>query len=435
MAIVYVAMAADIIHPGHINVISEAAKLGEVTVGLLTDRAIASYKRVPYMSFEERRCVIAQFRQVSHIEAQETWDYEPNLRRLRPHYVVHGDDWQTGIQAGVRQRVIKVLSEWGGELVEVPYTQGISSTRLNGAVRRNAITPGQRLKAFRGLLAAKEMIRAIEVHSGLSGMIAETSAVFHGGFKREFEAMWLSSLTNSAIRGKRDAEIVDGTLQLLTVNEILDVTRKPIIVDAESGGTPEHFKRLVLQLERLGVSCIVPEDKIGKKFNSLSTSGASQEQSSISDFSEMLRAGIGARGTADLLIVPRIESLVLGKPIEDALCRADRYLEAGADGILIHSRSTTGEDIISFCRTFRKAHWSPPLFVVPTTYSHLTETELQACGVTVVIYANQLLRSALHAMTQAAQSILRHQRAAECDSDCVSVPELLAFMDQGNVEP
>jgi phosphoenolpyruvate phosphomutase / 2-hydroxyethylphosphonate cytidylyltransferase len=430
MAIVYVALAADIIHPGHINVLSEASKLGEVTVGLLTDKAIASYKRVPYMSFDERRCVVAQLKQVSHIEAQETWDYEPNLRRLRPAYVVHGDDWQTGIQTGVRRRVIEVLSEWGGKLIEVPYTQGISSTSLNGAVRRNAITPGHRLKALRGLLAAKEMIRAIEVHSGLSGIIAETVAVFQDGFKREFEAMWLSSLTNSAIRGKRDAEIVDGTAQLLTVNEILEVTRKPIIVDAESGGVPEHFQRLVLQLERLGVSCIVLEDKTGKKFNSLSVGGATQEQESIGDFCEKLRAGIDARGTADLLIVPRIESLLLGKPIQDALCRADRYIEAGADGILIHSRSTTGDDIASFCRSFRKTHWSPPLFVVPTTYSSVTEADLQACGATVVIYANQLLRAALPAMSQAAQSILRHQRAAECDRDCVSVSELLAFMDQ-----
>jgi phosphoenolpyruvate mutase len=367
---------------------------------------------------------------VSHIEAQETWDYEPNLRRLRPDYVVHGDDWQTGIQTGVRRRVIEVLSEWGGKLVEVPYTQGVSSTSLNGAVRRNAIAPGERLKALRGLLAAKEMIRAIEVHSGLSGIIAETTAVFHDGFKREFEAMWLSSLTNSAIRGKPDAEIVDGTAQLLTVNEILEVTRKPIIVDAESGGSPEHFSRLVKQLERLGVSCVVPEDKTGKKFNSLSASGAAQEQACIGDFCEKLRAGIDARGTTDLLIVPRIESLVLGKPIQDALCRAERYLEAGADGILIHSRSTTGDDIVSFCRSFRSMHWSPPLFVVPTTYSAITEADLQTCGATVVIYANQLLRAALPAMTQAARSILHHQRAAECDRDCISVSELLAFVDQ-----
>jgi phosphoenolpyruvate mutase len=430
MAIVYVALAADIIHPGHINVLSEAAKLGEVTVGLLTDKAVASYKRVPYMSFEERRCVIAELKQVSHIEPQETWDYEPNLRRLRPAYVVHGDDWQTGIQAGVRRRVIEVLGEWGGKLIEVPYTQGISSTSLNVAVRRNAIAPGQRLKALRGLLAAKEMIRALEVHSGLSGIIAETAGIFHDGFKREFEALWLSSLTNSAIRGKPDAEIVDGTAQLLTLNEILEVTRKPIIVDAESGGGPEHFRRLVLQLERLGVSCVVPEDKTGRKFNSLSTGGAAQEQAHIADFCEKLRAGIDARGTADLLIVPRIESLVLGKPIQDALCRADRYLEAGADGILIHSRSTTGDDITSFCRSFRKTHRSPPLFVVPTTYSATTEADLQASGVTVVIYANQLLRAALPAMTEAAQSILRHQRAAECDLNCVSVPELLAFVGQ-----
>lgn len=423
-------MAADIIHPGHINVLTEAAKLGKVTVGLLTDRAISSYKRVPYMTFEERRCVMASLKQVHSIEVQETWDYEPNLRRLKPAFVVHGDDWRTGIQAGSRRKVIAILAEWGGTLIEVPYTRSISSTQLIGAARSGTIAPHNRLKSFRGLLAAKEMVRAVEVHSGLSGIVAETTTVEREGVTEEFDAMWLSSLTNSAIRGKPDHELFDGGSQLLTINDILEVTHKPLIVDAESGGSLEHFTRLVKQLERLGISCVVIEDKTGAKFNSLSPSGSLQEQAPVGEFCSKLRAGVDARKDSDLLIIARVESLVLGKTVEHALERSERYLATGANGILIHSRSVDGNDVLSFCRECRASNWPVLLFVVPTTYSQVSESELQSSGASVVIYANQLLRAALPAMRRAAQTILTHRRAAECDVDSLSISELLSFLDE-----
>ena len=426
---VYVAMAGDILHPGHINVLTEAAKYGRVTVGLLTDRAIASYKRAPYMSFEQRRCLLASLKLVSRIEVQETLDYEPNLRRLRPMYLVHGDDWRTGVQSGVRTRAIEVLREWGGQLIEVPYTTGVSSSQLSEALRSVAPSPEQRLKSLRALLSSKDMLRVIEAHSGLSGMIADRSHVISGGLKREFDAIWLGSLSNSAIRGRPDCELVDATAQMITITDIMDATGRPLIVDGDSGGSDETFTRMVRRLEQLGVSCVVIEDKVGPKRNSLGSKGVLQEQAPIDDFSSKIRAGVEARSCADFLVVARIESLVLGKSLQDALMRADRYVEAGADGILIHSRAADGDEIQAFCEAFRTRHYADPLFAIPTTYSRVTEQELHDWGVNVVIYANQLLRAAVLAMTRTADTILRSGRAAECEANCTSTSELLALLE------
>lgn len=425
---VYVAMAADILHAGHINVLTEAAKLGEITVGLLTDKAISSYKRTPYMPFEQRRRILESVRLVSHIEVQETLDYEPNLRRLRPAYVVHGDDWRTGVQANIRRRAIEVLQEWGGQLIEIPYTPGVSSTQLCGALQR--VPSGEhRLKSLRTLLGSRDMLRVVEVHSGLSGRIADKSHVTGKKVKREFDAMWLSSLTNSAIRGKPDCELVDGMAQMITINEIMDGTRKPLIVDCDSGGSAENFKRMVRRLEQLGVSCVIIEDKTGPKCNSLGSKGALQMQASVDDYCSKLRAGIEGRTCDDFLIIARIESLVLGKPLAEALTRADRYLEAGADGILIHSRATDGNEIQAFCEAFRTKHPTDRLFAIPTTYSSVTEEELQSWDVTVVIYANQLLRAAVLAMLRTADSILLHGRAGECEANCISTSGLLSLLE------
>jgi phosphoenolpyruvate phosphomutase / 2-hydroxyethylphosphonate cytidylyltransferase len=357
-------------------------------------------------------------------------DYEPNLRRLRPAYVVHGDDWQTGIQSAVRRKVIEVLSEWGGKLIEIPYTRGVSSTALNRAQKKIPIAPSERLQSFRRLLASKELLRVLEVHSGLSGLIAQTTSVKTDNGVKEFDAMWLSSLTNSAVRTKPDIELFDESAQLLVINDVLEVTRKPLIIDAESGGTIERLVRVVRQMERLGVSCVVIEDKIGRKHNSLGNTALCQEQMQVPEFCDKLRACVETRETGDALIVARIESLVLEKPMADALRRAEKYVEAGADGILIHSRRSTGEEIVSFCRSFRRSIPFVPLFTIPTTYSFTAEQELQSCGATVVIYANQLLRSALPAMMRTAQSILLNSRAAECENGCISTAEFLDFLDE-----
>ncbi len=423
-------MAADILHPDHINVLTEAAKWGKVTVGLLTDKAISSYKRAPYMRFEHRRCLLESLKLVSYIEVQDTLDYEPNLRKLRPAYLVHGDDWRTGVQSDIRHRAIEVLREWGGQLIEIPYMLGVSSTELIEARKKEMPSAERRLKSLRTLLGSKDLLRAIEVHSGLSGIIADTSHVIENHVKREFDAMWLSSLTSSAIRGKPDCELIDGTTQTLTIKEIMDVSRKPMIVDADSGGSPDDFARMVRRLEQLGVSCIIIEDKTGPKCNSLGAKGALQKQASIDEFRSKLRVGIETRTCADLLLAARIESPVLGKTLREALTRADHYLDAGADGILIHSRATDGEEIKAFCEKFRARHRTDPLFAIPTAYSSVSEEELRSWGVNVVIYANQLLRSAVRAMHRTAESILLHKRAAECEIDCTSTSELLSFLEE-----
>ena len=426
---VYVAMAADILHPGHINLLTEAAKFGKVTVGLLTDKAIASYKRTPYMTFEQRRCVLQGLKMVSRIEVQETLDYEPNLRRLRPAYLVHGDDWRTGLQLSVRRKAIRILREWGGQLIEVPYTLGISSTQLNGEMSKQPPSTERRLRSLRGLLASKDLLRVIEAHSGLSAMIVENSRVMRRGAKQEFDAIWLSSLTNSAIRGKPDCELIDGTAQMMTIRDIMDVTRKPMIVDGDSGGSADNFKRMVRRLEQMGVSCVLIEDKVGPKSNSLDVKGTLQKQASVEDFCEKLKAGISSRACTDFLVVARIESLIFGKPLEDAVIRAERYLDAGADGILIHSRATDGGEIRGFCEAFRHRHCADPLFAIPTTYSSVSEEELRSWGVTAVIYANQLLRASVRAMMRTADNILLHRRAAECEAHCTSTAELLSLLE------
>jgi len=152
---VYVGMSADIIHPGHLNIIKEAAKLGSLTLGLLTDKAIASYKRLPYLDYEHRKSVVENIKGVDGVIPQETLDYRPNLKKIRPDFVVHGDDWKEGVQSEVRQQVIDTLSEWGGKLVEVPYTKGISSTMLNKAVKEVGTTPDIPLRDSAGLYRQK----------------------------------------------------------------------------------------------------------------------------------------------------------------------------------------------------------------------------------------------------------------------------------------
>ena len=425
---VYVGMSADLVHPGHLNIINEARKLGKVIVGLLTDEAIASYKRLPYMSFDQRRVIIENIKGVEQVVPQTTLDYVPNLRMLKPDYVVHGDDWREGVQQKTRQRVIDVLAEWGGELVEVPYTKDISSTVLNKSIKEIGTTPEVRLKRLRRLIAAKPLIRILESHSGLTGLICENISVAVNGKNEEFDGMWSSSLTDSTSKGKPDIEAVDITTRLHGINDMLECTTKPIIYDGDTGGKPEHFVFTVRTLERLGISAIIIEDKTGLKKNSLFGTEVLQEQSSVEEFSFKISAGKKAQITNDFMIIARIESLICGKDVSDALYRADAYIKAGADGIMIHSKERSGDDIREFCQRFRQKDQSTPLVVVPSTYNQVSENELQKWGASIVIYANQMLRSSYPAMVNVARSILTHHRSLEADDQCMSIRDILALI-------
>ncbi len=425
---VYVGMSADLVHPGHLNVIRKAAELGEVTVGLLTDAAIASYKRLPYMDFDQRRQVVENLKGVARVVPQETLDYAFNLREYRPDFVVHGDDWREGVQRRVRVDVIAALAEWGGELVEVPYTEGISSTQLNKALKEIGTTPDQRRNKLRRLLNAKPLVRFMEAHNGLTGLIVENIGVETDSGRKEFEGMWASSLTESTVKGKPDIEAVDVTARTNTLHDIMEVTTKPMIYDADTGGKIEHFEFTVRTLERLGVSAAVIEDKVGLKKNSLFGNEVPQSQDSIEGFCEKLRAGKAAQVTDDFMIVARIESLILEAGMEDAVARARAYIDAGADAIMIHSRHKDPAEIFDFCEIYSSFDHKAPLIVVPSSYNTVSEDELAARGVNIVIYANQLLRAAYPAMVNTARSILSHGRSSEADAELLSIKEILELI-------
>ena len=430
--LVYVGMSADLVHPGHLNILREARKLGHVVVGLLTDRAIASYKRLPHMTYEQRREVVENLKGVERVVAQEQLDYVPNLRALQPDYVVHGDDWRQGVQRQARQRVIEALAEWGGELVEIPYTPEISSTQLNHSVRERGTTPGRRLGLLRRLIDAKPMVRLLEAHNGLTGLIVEETVEQGDGVRYEFDGMWLSSLTDSTAKGKPDIEAVDVTSRMNTLADIVEVTTKPILFDADTGGRPEHFSFTVRTLERFGVSGAVVEDKVGLKRNSLYGTDVAHTQASIAEMAEKIGMGARAKLTPEFMIIARIESLILDQGMEDALERAQAYIEAGADGILIHSCKSTVEEVASFCQGYRNFDFRVPLVVVPSSFNATYEHELEALGVDVVIYANHLLRSAYPAMQETARSILRHGRAREADAGILPIRDVLEIIPENH---
>jgi phosphoenolpyruvate mutase len=428
---VYVGMSADLIHPGHLNIIKEASKLGEVTIGLLTDEAIASYKRLPYLEYEQRKIVIENIKGVTNVIPQTTLDYRPNLEIMKPDIVVHGDDWKDGIQKGVRQQVINTLAQWGGELVEVAYTEGISSTKLNKALKEVGTTPDIRLRRLRRLINSKKIVRIIEAHNGLTGLIVENTKVDISGESREFDGMWASSLTDSTSKGKPDIEAVDITARVNNINDLVEVTTKPIIFDGDTGGKIEHFVFTVRTLERLGVSAVIIEDKVGLKKNSLFGTDVDQNQDTIEGFCEKIQAGKNAQVTKDFMIIARIESLILQAGMEDALKRAEAYIAAGVDGIMIHSKEKTPDEILEFCNHFSKFERRVPLVVVPSSFDTIYEDQLAEAGVNVVIYANQLLRSAYPAMLDTAKKILTHQRAFEARENLMSINEILTLIPGG----
>lgn len=435
---IYLGMSADLLHPGHLNIINEARKIiekngeGEIIVGLLTDKAIASYKRLPYMTFEQRKVIVENVKGVSQVIPQETLDYVPNLLKIKPDYVLHGDDWKTGVQAKTRQRIIDVLKEWGGEVIDIPYTKGISSTNLNKSLKEVGTTPEIRSHRLKRLLDSKDIVTICEAHNGLSGLIVENTSIEQNGRKVEFDGIWISSLTQATAQAKPDIGYLDTTSRMSTLNDILEVTTKPIIYDGDNGGPQEHFIFTVKTLERLGVSAIIIEDKIGLKKNSLFGTEVEQTQDSPEDFAAKIQAGKQAQVTDNFMIFARIESLILEKGLDDAILRAKAYLDAGADGIMIHSRQKTFDEIKEFTKIYNKLPNKKPLVVVPSSYADVKEEELVENGISIVIYANHLLRAAYPAMVNAAKSILENHRCKEAsDEYCMKIKEILTLIPGG----
>lgn len=425
---VYVGMSADLVHPGHLNIIKEAHKYGSVIIGLLTDKAIGSYKRLPYLDYDQRKTIIEQIKGVEEVVPQDTLDYTNNLKKIKPDFVVHGDDWKIGIQQKTREKVIEVLKEWNGKLVEVPYTKGISSTKLNENIKEIGTTPEIRMKKLRRLIDSKSIVRAIEAHNGLTGLIVENTYVEVNGIRKEFDAMWSSSLTDSTSKGKPDIEAVDITTRLHDLNNILEITTKPIIYDGDTGGKTEHFVFTVRTLERLGISAVIIEDKVGLKKNSLFGTDVTQTQESIENFCYKITMGKRAQVTENFMIIARIESLILKIGLKDALDRAKAYIEAGADGIMIHSKDKSPDEVLDFCEQYKKFDKKVPLVAVPSTYNQIYESELEDAGVNLVIYANHLLRSAYPAMTEVAKSILANGRSYEANDLCMPIKEILTLI-------
>lgn len=423
---VYLGMVGDIMHPGLINIINEGAKYGKVMIGLYTDKAIATHSRLPFLTYEQRKNVIENIKGVSSIVPQDEWSYVPNLLKYKPDYIIHGDDWQYNSMKYIRDEVFKVMESLGGEVIEIPYTKGISSSSLKGAIDSLGVTPQTRLASLRRLIAAKPIVRILESHNGLTGLIAEHTSVDVNGQHREFDGMWASSLTDSTSKGKPDIEAVDLTTRLHDLNDTLEVTTKPVIFDGDTGGKLEHFVFTVRTLERLGISAVIIEDKVGLKQNSLFGTDAIQTQDTIEGFSNKIKAGKEAQITKDFMIISRCESLIAGKPVEDALERCHAYVEAGADGIMIHSKNKSGEDIKEFCQRFREKDAHTPIVAVPTTYNQFTEEELAEWGINVVIYANHMLRAAYPAMVKCAEMILETSRSLEASEKyCMPIKQIL----------
>ena len=423
---VYLGMIGDIMHPGLINIISEGAKYGDVMIGLFTDKAIATHKRLPYLTYEQRKQVIENIKGVSSIVPQDDWSYVPNLVKYKPDYIIHGDDWLYGPDKYIRDEVFKVMGAMGGKVIEIPYTKGISASGLKEAIDSLGVTPQARLASLRRLISAKPIVRIMESHCGLTGLIIEHTKVEVGNEIREFDGMWASSLTDSTSKGKPDIEAVDLTTRLHDLNDSLEVTTKPVIYDGDTGGKTEHFVFTVRTLERLGVSAVIIEDKVGLKQNSLFGTDAVQTQDTIEGFCAKIKAGKEAQITRDFMIISRCESLIAGKPVDDALERCHAYVAAGADGIMIHSKNKDGMDIKEFCQRFREVDDHTPIVAVPTTYGQFTEAELAEWGINIVIYANHMLRSAYPAMVKCAERILETTRCQEAsDEYCMPIKQIL----------
>lgn len=427
---VYACFCTDIIHEGHLNILREAGKYGEVTVGVLADEAMVRYNRFPTISLEERIMLVEQTGLVKQVIVQHEIMYDNVIEKLRPDFVVHGDNWKEGPENAIRNNVLKNLEKFGGELIEIPYTYNERVKKIDDRLKEKLAMPEYRRRRLRQLIEMRHIVKAIEVHSGLTGLIAEKTIVENGGEFDQFDAMWISSLCDSTAKGKPDIELVDMSSRIRTIDDVLDVTTKPIILDGDTGGLIEHFVYNVRTLERMGVSAVIIEDKTGLKKNSLFGTEVEQTQDSIENFTAKIRAGKQALRTEDFMIIARIESLILERGMEDACKRAFAYVEAGADGIMIHSRKKSPEEVLEFCRRFREKDKKTPIVVVPTSYNSIREEELAAAGINIVIYANQLTRSAFPAMQDTAVSILKNHRALEADEKLMRFQDIIRLIDE-----
>lgn len=427
---VYTCFCTDVIHEGHLNILRRAAELGEVTVGVLSDEAMVSYNRFPTISLEQRMEIVKGTGLVKEVIIQNEIMYDKVLQEVKPDYVVHGDNWMEGPEAAIRENVVGILERLGGELIEVPYTYNDTVKRIDDLMKEKLAMPEFRRKRLRQLIQMRPIVKALEVHSGLTGLIAEKTVVESNGKLDQFDAMWISSLCDSTAKGKPDIELVDMSSRIRTIDDVMDVTTKPIILDGDTGGLVEHFVYNVRTLERMGVSAVIIEDKTGLKKNSLFGTEVKQTQDTIENFCEKIHTGKQALRTEEFMIIARIESLILERGMEDALTRAFAYVGAGADGIMIHSRKKSPDEILEFCSKFREKDRTTPIVVVPTSYNSITEEELAAAGINIVIYANQLTRSAFPAMQSTAEEILKNHRALEVDSRLMPFKDIIRLIDE-----
>lgn len=427
---VYMAFSTDIILPAHISIINKASRFGRLIVGILSEAEVIRYKKFSRIKFEERKMMFANISNISEVVVQNTLSYKENILTYKPDIVVHGDNWVQGPQAHIRAEVVELLAEYGGKLIEFPYTKDENYQEIEEQLRNRLSIPDIRRGRLKKILRTKNLARVIEAHSGITGLIAEETIVHKDGKNLQFDAMWISSLCDSTVKGKPDIELVDYTSRLKTIDEIMEVTTKPIILDGDTGGKIEHFSYLVRTLERIGVSAIIIEDKVGLKKNSLFGTDVVQTQDTIENFSQKIIAGKLAQKTKDFMIIARIESLILEKGMDDALERAFAFTKAGADGIMIHSRKKDPSEIFEFVAKFREQDSDTPIVVVPTSFNSVTEDEFEKAGVNIVIYANQLIRSGIPAMKKVAETILYNQRAKEADDLCMPIKEILSLIKE-----
>lgn len=427
---VYTCFCTDIIHEGHLNIISEARKLGRVIVGCLSDEALIRYNRFPTISQDERVRLYRGIEGVDDVVIQNDMLYSDVIALLKPDYILHGDNWKSGPENVIREHVAELVSEYGGEIIDIPYTYNEKVKKIDLQLKEKLAMPEYRRKRLRQLISLTPIVKAMEAHSGLTGLIVEKTVVERDGKLDQFDAMWISSLCDSTAKGKPDIELVDMTSRFRTIEDITEVTTKPIIFDGDTGGLTEHFVYTVRSLERLGVSAVIIEDKTGLKKNSLFGTEVEQTQASIEEFSEKIAAGKNAQLTEDFMIIARIESLILERGMEDALNRARAFVKAGADGIMIHSRKKDPTEILEFCDKFREEDAVTPLVVVPSSFNSITESELAEHGVNIVIYANQLTRSAFPAMQQTAIDILKYHRAKEVDDRLMPIKDIITLIEE-----
>ena len=430
MKTVYMLFATDVIHEGHINVVKEAKKYGKVIGGVLCDAAMIRFNRFPTVSFDERVSMVKDIPEVDEVIVQNETLYENTLRKIKPDYVIHGDNWCEGPEKAIRDNVVSVMNELGGEVIEVPYTRNENVKKIDDRIKDKLSMPEFRRKRLKQLIEMTPIVKTIEAHSGLTGLIAEKTIVENNGELDQFDAMWVSSLCDSTAKGKPDIELVDMSSRLRTIDDIMEVTTKPIILDGDTGGLTEHFVYNVRTLERMGVSAVIIEDKTGLKKNSLFGTEVVQTQDSIENFCAKISAGKKVLRSDDFMIIARIESLILEQGMDDALNRAFAYVEAGADGIMIHSRKKSPDEILEFCDKFRAKDVKTPIVVVPTSFNSITEAELAEHGVNIVIYANQLTRSAFPAMENTAKEILKNHRALEVDDKLMPFKSIITLIDE-----